>query len=59
MCEKSNCLIHTILLIVIYLLLLVMTCVSCYFYYIMKSKSKSIIDQNESICCHFTTPTIN
>ena len=32
-CEKSNCLIHTISLVIIFLLLIVVIYVSCYFYY--------------------------
>ena len=32
-CKKSNCLIHTISLIIIFLLLLVVLCVRCYFCY--------------------------
>ena len=32
-CAKTNCLIHTISLVIIYLLLLAVICVSCYFYY--------------------------
>ena len=38
-CAKSNCLIHTISLVIICLLLLVVICVSCYFYY-MKYRPK-------------------
>ena len=31
--EKSNCLLHTISLVIVYFLLLVVVCVSCYFFY--------------------------
>ena len=31
-CAKSNCIIHTILLVIICLFLLVVICVSCFYY---------------------------
>ena len=41
--EKSNSLVHAILLVTIYLLLLVVICSSCYFYY-TKYRSKQPSD---------------
>ena len=50
-CKISNCLIHTISLVIICLLILVAVFISCFF--IIQN-----IDQNKNIYYHFTKPTI-
>ena len=51
--RKSNCLLYTILLVIICLLLLVVTCISYYVFIIQN------IVPNKNIYYHFGTPTLN
>ena len=49
-CAKSNCLIHTFLLVIICLLLLVVTCVSFHFYYTKyQPKQKHLLPFNNIV----------
>ena len=49
-CEKSNCLIHTISLVIICTLLLTVVSIGCFYFYTR---------QNKNIYCHITTPATN
>ena len=51
-CDINNCLIHTILLVIICLLIPVIVFISCFFYL-------QNIDQNKNNYYHFTKATIN